>query len=111
MDPYRSSMCSPIYKRSYSLYYKVKYDYEDIDLANVDQIGTWSFLTNAEWLTFDLTTAILNGTPSNDNVGEYWVNISINDTIDIDSDLPDAFSKQDVIFLEKIADAIIDCIE
>jgi putative methionine-R-sulfoxide reductase with GAF domain len=31
--------------------------------------------------------------------------------IDIDSDTPDAFDEQDVIFLEKIADNISDFIE
>jgi hypothetical protein len=65
-------------------YYEVDYNYEDIDLVNVGQIGTWEFSTNAEWLTFDKATATLNGTPTNDDVGKYWVNISIDDTIDSD---------------------------
>jgi hypothetical protein len=64
--------------------YEVKYDYQDIDLNNVGQIGTWKFSTNADWLTFDASSAILNGTPTNDDVGEYWVNISIDDSIDSD---------------------------
>ncbi len=66
------------------IYYVVDYEYEDIDLINVGQIGTWNWSTNASWLNFNSTTGILNGTPSNNDIGTYWVNISINDTIDID---------------------------
>ena len=65
-------------------YYEVIYEYEDIDIANVGQLGTWNFSTNASWLAFNSTTALLNGTPTNDDVGQYWVNITINDTMDID---------------------------
>jgi outer membrane protein assembly factor BamB len=65
-------------------YYEIIYQYEDIDLANVGQIGTWDYSTNATWLNFNPTTAMLYGTPTNDDVGSYWVNISINDTIDMD---------------------------
>ena len=65
-------------------YYEVGYEYEDIDIINVGQLGTWNFSTNATWLSFNPTTAMLYGTPTNDDVGKYWVNISINDTIDID---------------------------
>ncbi len=66
------------------VYYEVDYEYEDIDVINVGQLVTWKFSSNASWLAFSSTTAILNGTPSNDDVGEYWVNITINDTINID---------------------------
>lgn len=66
------------------IYYQVGYFYDDIDEGNVGQVLTWNFSTNATWLGFNLTTAILNGTPDNDDVGIYWVNISINDTFDID---------------------------
>jgi len=65
-------------------YYEVFYDYHDIDLANTGQLGAWHFSTNASWLAFNRTTAILNGTPKNADVGEYWVNISINDTFELD---------------------------
>ena len=63
-------------------YYEVNYQYEDIDKTNVGQTGTWKFSTNAKWLTFDKSTALLYGTPTNDDVGKHWVNISIDDTID-----------------------------
>jgi hypothetical protein len=66
------------------IYYEVNYKYDDKDLLNVDQLGYWNFSTDAEWLTFDKSIARLNGTPMNDDVGEYWVNITINDTIDSD---------------------------
>lgn len=65
-------------------YYDVQYEYDDIDKANVGQSGAWHLSTNATWLTFNPTTAILYGTPTNDEVGKYGVHIEINDTIDID---------------------------
>ncbi len=61
-------------------YYEVNYEYEDIDIENVGQLGTWNYSTNASWLVFSRTTAILNGTPTNYDVREYWVNITVNDT-------------------------------
>ncbi len=66
------------------IYYEMPYEYEDIDIANINQFGHWHFSTNASWLAFDFNTAVLNGTPTNDEVGEYWVNLTINDTIEID---------------------------
>jgi len=67
------------------VYYKVDYKYEDIDTTNVGQpLGYWNFSTDANWLEFNRTTAVLNGTPEDDDVGEYWVNITINDTMEID---------------------------
>jgi predicted transcriptional regulator len=65
-------------------YYEVQYEYVDIDIENVGQVSHWNYSTNASWLIFDTVTGLLNGIPSNDDVGTYWVNISINDTIDID---------------------------
>ncbi len=65
-------------------YYEVIYQYEDIDRETIGQVGTWNFSTNATWLLFNPTTAMLYGTPTNDDVGTYWVNISINDTMDKD---------------------------
>ncbi len=65
-------------------YYNVSYEYDDIDLANVGQLGTWNYSTNASWLNFDNVTATLNGTPTNNDVGSYWINISINDTMELD---------------------------
>ncbi|MCK5559538.1 MAG: hypothetical protein KAJ51_03050 [Thermoplasmata archaeon] len=64
-------------------YYEVIYEYEDIDVVNVGQSIYWNCSTNATWLVFDSIIAKLNGTPTKDNLGEYWVNITLNDTIDI----------------------------
>jgi uncharacterized protein YjbI with pentapeptide repeats len=66
------------------VYYKIDYEYEDIDNINIGQPGLWNFSTNASWLEFNYTMDTLKGTPTNDDVGEYWVNIAIFDTIDID---------------------------
>jgi len=65
-------------------YYEIIYEYDDIDVVNVGQIVTWGFSTNASWLAFNDVNAMLYGTPTQDDIGEYWVNISINDTQDID---------------------------
>jgi hypothetical protein len=67
------------------LYYEVCYEFKDIDNINVGQNCYWFFTTNASWIDFNYTTAILNGTPENDDVGEYWINITINDTFTNDS--------------------------
>jgi hypothetical protein len=71
-------------------FYEVLYVYEDIDLENVGQTGTWTCLTDADWLMFNGTynttagTAMINGTPTEGMDGEYYINITIDDGIDID---------------------------
>ena len=57
-------------------YYEIDYKYSDIDVENIGQSIIWTCSTNATWLDFDPSAAILNGTPLNDDVGKYWVNIS-----------------------------------
>jgi hypothetical protein len=43
---------------------------------------TWSFATNATgWLSFNATQGNMSGTPDNTDVGRYWVNITIKDTV------------------------------
>ncbi|MCK5559752.1 MAG: putative Ig domain-containing protein [Thermoplasmata archaeon] len=66
------------------VYYEMQYQYSDIDAVNINQQMTWKFNTNAAWLNFNSITATLFGTPINNDVGQYWVNISINDTLDLD---------------------------
>jgi len=39
----------------------------------------WSLTTNAKWLSINSNTGVLNGTPKNDDVGIYSVNISVSD--------------------------------
>ena len=65
--------------------YEEHYEYEDIDVANVGQDGIWSLNTNANWLVWDQDNNILHGTPAQDDVGQYWVNVTIFDTFEIDS--------------------------
>jgi predicted transcriptional regulator len=61
--------------------YEVDYDAADIDSSIEHQ--TWILATNATlWLNISSITGILNGTPGNDDVGEYWINVSVNDAED-----------------------------
>jgi hypothetical protein len=56
--------------------YIVDYSAEDIDIGDV---LTWSMATNAsEWLQMD-GEGTLSGTPSNDDVGDHWVNVTVKD--------------------------------
>jgi hypothetical protein len=76
----------PLTVATEDLYYESIYEYWDMDNITVDQQMTWDFDTNAPWLTFTPNvpineSGVLNGTPTNDDVGEYYVNITINDTI------------------------------
>ena len=57
--------------------YYNQYNAIDID-PTIDDI-TWKFTSNAEWLDFNEITHNLTGIPTNDNVGIFWVNISVND--------------------------------
>ncbi|MCK5561640.1 MAG: hypothetical protein KAJ51_13640, partial [Thermoplasmata archaeon] len=50
------------------IYYEIRYDYTDIDIDNIGQVGSWNFSTNASWLNFNQTTATLYGTPTNEDV-------------------------------------------
>ncbi len=56
------------------------YYYNDYDSTD-DGSGTitWGLETGAGWLTLDPITGVLNGTPGNSDVGELWVNISVDD--------------------------------
>lgn len=56
-------------------HYLVDYDSTDDGKGVV----TWNIATNASWLHFNATTGMLNGTPSNDDVGSYDVNVSVDD--------------------------------
>jgi hypothetical protein len=64
--------------------YKVNYEYEDIDVANVGQFVVWNFSSNAEWLNWNMKNQVLSGTPTNDDVGSYWVDIAVFDGMDAD---------------------------
>jgi hypothetical protein len=60
--------------------YSVLYSATDAHTASGDLI--WAFDSNADWLEFNTTTMYLNGTPDNDDVGSYWVNITVTDEHD-----------------------------
>ena len=54
----------------------------DLTVADIDptnDIFTWQLDTSAEWLELNTTTHTLQGIPINDDVGYYWVNVSVSD--------------------------------
>lgn len=57
--------------------YNVDYDATDIDIPV--NILTWTLVTDANWLSIDPSTGVLSGTPNNDDVGIYFVNVSVDD--------------------------------
>ena len=63
-------------------------DLEAIDIDPTNDKMTWSMDTNASWLTLDEDSGVLSGTPENDHVGIYFVNLTVkdghggNDTLD-----------------------------
>jgi hypothetical protein len=40
---------------------------------------SWGLATNSTWLALNSSTGVLFGTPSNDDVGYYWVNVTVDD--------------------------------
>jgi hypothetical protein len=40
---------------------------------------TWTLTTDATWLAINSTTGMLSGTPGNEHVGTYWVNVTVDD--------------------------------
>jgi len=64
--------------------YSVQFNCTDIDIT--DHIFDWKLDTDASWLNFDPAHGILNGTPTNYNVGKFYVNITVKDPeLDMDS--------------------------
>ena len=61
-------------------WYSLKF--EGIDVDPTLDILTWSVETDANWLSIDQSTGYLNGTPLNDDVGMYWVNVTVSDGLD-----------------------------
>lgn len=55
--------------------YEVDYNFTDVD----DAIAYWYRDSNASWLDIDPDTGLLFGTPQNDDVGSYYVNITVTD--------------------------------
>jgi hypothetical protein len=58
--------------------YSVDYNAVDVD---ANDVLSWSLKTNAgTWLSINATTGVLSGTPTNDNIGQYYVNVTVKDT-------------------------------
>ena len=53
-------------------------DYEATD-PDVGDVLTWSLETLARWLNLDQSTGVLSGTPTNDDVGIFYVNVTVSD--------------------------------
>jgi hypothetical protein len=60
-------------------YYMVDYNATDDEALN---LLSWSLETNASWLNIYMTTGVLSGTPSMNDIGSYWVNVSVFDIED-----------------------------
>lgn len=56
--------------------------FEAVDNGPDPKPFSWTWESNAHFLSFDNTSAVLAGIPENEDVGTYWVNISINDGIE-----------------------------
>jgi hypothetical protein len=57
--------------------YSIRFNCTDIDVN--DHMFDWNLHTDASWLNFDPAYGILNGTPTNYNVGKYYINITVTD--------------------------------
>lgn len=62
--------------------YSVDFDADDPD--NEDYEHQWSMTTNATWLEIDVVEGVISGTPEDEHVGWYWVNISVQDPDGVD---------------------------
>ncbi len=56
-------------------YYNVDYEFVDVDDLSV----VWSVNTNATWLSINPNTGVLSGTPENEDVGWFYVNVTVDD--------------------------------
>jgi hypothetical protein len=56
--------------------YSIQYEIIDVDKYDVDLVN---FSTNAKWLTWNEFDFRLKGIPKNEDVGAYWVNITVRD--------------------------------
>ena len=54
-------------------------DFKALDIDPVPDRLTWTLETDASFLDIDTSTGNLSGTPSNSDVGTWWVNVSVND--------------------------------
>jgi len=52
---------------------------------DVDDPLTWSLDTDESWLDIDSESGLLQGTPSNDDVGEHWLDVRVVDSYGLDA--------------------------
>ncbi len=57
--------------------YEVDYNATDIDPT--EDVLAWSLNTTAAWLSLNASSGLLSGTPTNEEVGEYGINVSVSD--------------------------------
>lgn len=55
------------------------YIFVGYDMDPTDDVLTWSLDSNAGFLSIDPDTGNLSGTPENDDVGTWWINVSVSD--------------------------------
>ncbi|UCG70133.1 MAG: putative Ig domain-containing protein [Thermoplasmata archaeon] len=55
--------------------YSVNYASTDDGLGTI----SWSLFTDASWLSLNASTGVLSGTPRNEHVGIFWVNVTVDD--------------------------------
>jgi hypothetical protein len=53
--------------------------YTATDADHIAQTLKWSMASNATWLSMNSTSGLLSGSPTNDDVGTYWVNVTVSD--------------------------------
>jgi len=63
-----------------SVHEKYLVDYATTYFNASKDVLTWALSTNATWLTVDKVGGVLQGTPSLENVGSCWVNISVSNS-------------------------------
>ena len=54
-------------------------EYEGFDIDPTNDKLEWKLKTDALFLSLDAGTGALSGMPTNDDVGEWWVNVSVSD--------------------------------
>jgi len=59
--------------------YNYGFEADDDDLIHGNELLTWSLDTDATWLEINATTGVLNGTPTNDDLGPHLVEVTVED--------------------------------
>ena len=59
-------------------------DYEAVDIDPTVDVLFWSVETNATWLSINSSSGLLSGIPAVEDVGKYWVKVSVTDGNDAD---------------------------